>query len=109
MSENLCPPVHKDQRQLVGKAFAIMLDDNAVRFVFFPMVDEFDGPPMGNVPVFSMAEDSVEHAGCCQQADVAALQRGEFPALSAVCLLPTLPASPGIRGLCRYPVAPGRL
>src|ERR1700686_913530 len=63
----------------MGETFAIMLDDGAARLVFFPMVDEFDGPPMGNVPVFTMSEDTIQHSGCCQQTDMTSVQRREGP------------------------------
>jgi hypothetical protein len=55
-------------------------DLGTVLFLFFPVIGEFDRSPVGDVPIFSLAKDSVEHSRGTQQTDMSTMQRRQRPA-----------------------------
>ena len=77
VGEDLGPAIRKDQRQFVGKPLPVVQDFRAVFFLFFPMIGELHGSPVGDVAIFSFAENPVEHSRRAEQPDVAAMQRRE--------------------------------
>jgi hypothetical protein len=50
--------------------FPVMQNLGFVFFLFFPMVSEFHGTPVGNMPGLALAEYAVEHAGSTEQTDM---------------------------------------
>ena len=48
-------------------------DFGSVFFLFFPMVREFHGAPVGNVTTFSFTEYAIEHSGGAEQSDMATM------------------------------------
>ena len=78
--ENLGLSSGKDQRQFMREPLAIMKDFCPIFFLFFPMVGEFHGPPVGDVAIVSFAEYSIEHPRRAEQANMPAMQRREGPA-----------------------------
>lgn len=73
VGENLGLTGDEDQRQFMREPLAIMKDCCPILFLFFPVVREFHGPPMGDVAIVSFAEDSIEHSRGTEQADVSAM------------------------------------
>ena len=62
MRENLRLAAGEDQRQFMREPFPIVQDLRAVFFLFFPMICELDGSPVGDMPVFSISEYPVKHS-----------------------------------------------
>ena len=71
--ENLGLTVGKDKCQFVRKPLPVMQDFGSVFFLFFPMVREFHGAPVGNVTIFSFTEYAIEHSGGAEQSDMATM------------------------------------
>jgi hypothetical protein len=56
----------------VGKALAIVYYDCPI-FLFFPMVGEFHGFPVGDMQQFVLPEYAIEHPGRAEQAHMASV------------------------------------
>lgn len=78
--QNLGLTSGEDQRQFMREFLAIMKDFCPILFLFFPVVRELHGSPVGDVAVVSFAEDSVEHSRGTEETHMAAMQRRERPA-----------------------------
>ena len=62
MGKNLCLAIGKDKREFVREPLAVVQNLRAIFFLFFPMVGELHGPPVGDMAILSVAEYSVEHS-----------------------------------------------